>query len=85
MVALPTAMIQTGTITKDLNNNFLILGFIPGLILTFVITLTVTYTSHVLGKSWVLLRERWPEQYTKMHCRKPYPEIGARALGPRVR
>uniref|UniRef100_A0A915DNA1 Amino acid transporter transmembrane domain-containing protein n=1 Tax=Ditylenchus dipsaci TaxID=166011 RepID=A0A915DNA1_9BILA len=29
--------------------------------------------------------QRWPEEYTGSHCRKPYPEIGYRALGPRMR
>jgi solute carrier family 32 (vesicular inhibitory amino acid transporter) len=68
IVALPTAVVQA--------------GFVTGMILTVVMTLAVTYTSYVLGKCWVILQNLWPE-YTSSHCRKPYPQMGYRALGPR--
>jgi len=42
-----------------------------------------TYTAVILGRSWVMLQKRWPEY--RETCRKPYPEIGRRALGQRVR
>ncbi|KAI1723159.1 transmembrane amino acid transporter protein [Ditylenchus destructor] len=67
IVALPTAMVQAG------------LGV--GLVFTVLMTATFTYTSHVLGKSWAILQQRWPHLYCTQHCRKPYPEIGYRALG----
>ncbi|KAK6036633.1 hypothetical protein COOONC_25862 [Cooperia oncophora] len=39
----------------------------------------VTYTAYVLGLSWNILLNTWPEY--REHCRKPYPEIGYRAMG----
>ncbi|CAJ0579044.1 unnamed protein product, partial [Mesorhabditis spiculigera] len=69
LVALPTAMIQS--------------GFWGGLVITTIMTLVVTYTAYVLGLSWNILLERWPEYHS--HCRKPYPEIGYRALGVHMR
>ncbi|CAJ0959221.1 unnamed protein product, partial [Mesorhabditis belari] len=69
LVALPTAMIQS--------------GFWGGLVISLVMTLVVTYTAYVLGLSWNILLDRWPEYHS--HCRKPYPEIGYRALGVNMR
>ncbi|CAI4226752.1 unnamed protein product [Auanema sp. JU1783] len=69
LVALPTAMIQS--------------EFWGGLVITVVMTLVVTYTAYVLGKCWNILLDHWPEYHE--HCRKPYPEIGYRAMGPVVR
>jgi vesicular inhibitory amino acid transporter len=69
LVALPTALIQS--------------GFYPGLVITVLMTFIVTYTAYLLGQCWVILLRRWPE-YRK-HCRKPYAEMGFRALGPRVK
>ena len=43
----------------------------------------VTYTAYVLGLSWNILLDTWPEYHE--HCRKPYPEIANRAMGPLVR
>uniref|UniRef100_A0A1I7XVF2 Aa_trans domain-containing protein n=1 Tax=Heterorhabditis bacteriophora TaxID=37862 RepID=A0A1I7XVF2_HETBA len=65
LVALPTAMIQS--------------GFYTGLVITVIMTAVVTYTAYVLGLSWNILLNTWPE-YRK-HCRKPYPAIGYRAMG----
>ncbi|VDK58862.1 unnamed protein product [Anisakis simplex] len=42
-----------------------------------------TYTSYVLGECWVIMQRRWPEY--RDYCRKPYPEIGQRAMGPIVK
>ncbi|VDM57812.1 unnamed protein product [Angiostrongylus costaricensis] len=39
----------------------------------------VTYTAYVLGLSWNILLNTWPKY--REHCRKPYPEIGYRAMG----
>ena len=65
LVALPTAMIQS--------------GFWIGLLFSVVMTLMFMYTSCLLGRNWVILRRRWPV-YRK-HCRQPYPEMGRRAFG----
>lgn len=69
IVALPTATAQT--------------NFWPGLILNFVIAIAMTYTAYMLGVSWVILQRRWPEY--REHCRKPYPEMGGRAMGTAIK
>ncbi|PAV65517.1 hypothetical protein WR25_04139 [Diploscapter pachys] len=69
LVALPTAMIQS--------------QFWPGLIMTIIMIIAATFTSHVLGKSWNILVNTWPEY--REHCRRPYPEIANRACGPIMR
>ncbi|KHN87090.1 Lysine histidine transporter 1 [Toxocara canis] len=66
LVTLPTAMMQS--------------DFYSGLAFTFLMTAVVIYTAYLLGQSWVMLQRRWPEY--RDHCRKPYPEMGARAMGP---
>ncbi|KAI1697251.1 transmembrane amino acid transporter protein domain-containing protein [Ditylenchus destructor] len=70
IVALPTAMVE--------------FGFGVGMIFTVIMSLTVGYTAYALGQCWCILQRRWPQQYTQEHVRKPYPEIGGRALGPRM-
>ncbi|GMT07143.1 hypothetical protein PENTCL1PPCAC_29317, partial [Pristionchus entomophagus] len=65
IVALPTALIQT--------------DFYLGVGLMIFMTFIVTYTSYVLGRSWTILTECWPEY--RHHTRKPYAEIGFRAAG----
>lgn len=70
LVALPTSMIQS--------------GFYSGIAMAVLMTLMFGYTAHVLGKCWVILERRWPE-YRTNHCRKPYPEIGGRAFGSRMK
>ncbi|KAH7700821.1 Protein Y32F6A.4, partial [Aphelenchoides avenae] len=69
LVALPTAMIQS--------------YFWIGLGLTLLMSVIVCYTAYVLGQCWVILLRRWPEY--RSHCRKPYAELGYRALGPKMR
>ncbi|CAI2354364.1 unnamed protein product [Caenorhabditis sp. 36 PRJEB53466] len=66
IVALPTAIIQA--------------EFWTGLIVCVILIAVVTYTAYVLGLSWNILLSTWPEY--RHHCRKPYPEIGGRAMGP---
>ncbi|KAK6011643.1 hypothetical protein OSTOST_23265 [Ostertagia ostertagi] len=69
LVALPTAMIQS--------------EFYPGLGISVVMMAVVTYTAYALGLSWNILLNTWPEY--REHCRKPYPEIGYRAMGKVVK
>ncbi|XP_071531714.1 uncharacterized protein [Panulirus ornatus] len=51
-----------------------------GLIMMVVFCVGVGFSGTRLGRSWVILEERWPEQY-KGACRQPYMEIAYRALG----
>uniref|UniRef100_A0A915Q0H5 Amino acid transporter transmembrane domain-containing protein n=1 Tax=Setaria digitata TaxID=48799 RepID=A0A915Q0H5_9BILA len=69
IVALPAAIVQT--------------NFLPGLVMNVVMALSMTYTAHMLGLSWTILQRRWPEY--REHCRKPYPEMGGRAMGNTVK
>uniref|UniRef100_A0A915DUI9 Amino acid transporter transmembrane domain-containing protein n=1 Tax=Ditylenchus dipsaci TaxID=166011 RepID=A0A915DUI9_9BILA len=71
MVALPMAMVQT--------------GIVLGLILNVAMAMIKAYTAYLLGQCWVILQQNWPEEYATEHCRRPYPEIGSRALGPRMK
>lgn len=48
-----------------------------------IMAFAMTYTSHMLGLGWVILQRRWPEY--REHCRKPYPEMGARAMGNTIK
>jgi len=69
LVALPTAMIQS--------------GFWFGMVGILLMTFVAGYTSYALGRSWMILLRRWPEY--RSHTRKPYPEIAYRAMGPRLK
>ncbi|WKY08811.1 hypothetical protein Q1695_001750 [Nippostrongylus brasiliensis] len=69
IVAIPTAMVQTE----------FYLGF-----LMFLVMLCVTmYTAYVLGLSWNILLNTYPEY--RVHCRNPYPEIAFRAMGDKAK
>ncbi|KAH7712135.1 Protein Y32F6A.4 [Aphelenchoides avenae] len=69
LVALPSAMIQS----------YLYIG----LGLNLLTAVVACYTSYVLGLCWVILLRRWPEY--RSHCRKPYAELGYRAVGPKMK
>ncbi|KAH7704644.1 Protein Y32F6A.4 [Aphelenchoides avenae] len=69
IVALPTATIQT--------------GFWIGIVINILMVIIVCYTAYALGQCWVIMQRRWPEY--RSHCRKPYAELGYRALGPTMR
>uniref|UniRef100_A0A914EJW6 Amino acid transporter transmembrane domain-containing protein n=1 Tax=Acrobeloides nanus TaxID=290746 RepID=A0A914EJW6_9BILA len=69
IVALPTAMIQT--------------QFYPGLVLVVFMSFVLSFTAYCLGQGWAIMLRLFPEY--RSHCRKPYSEIGYRALGPAMR
>uniref|UniRef100_A0A914ENY2 Amino acid transporter transmembrane domain-containing protein n=1 Tax=Acrobeloides nanus TaxID=290746 RepID=A0A914ENY2_9BILA len=69
VVAIPIAMLQSG-------------GFAGGIVIT-IICVAFCYTAHILGENWVTMCERWPEY--REHCRKPYPEMAYRSMGPTAR
>lgn len=64
VLALPSAMVAAGPV-----------GF-PMLVLG---CLASGYCGVILGRSWTILRERYPEY--QEHVRDPYPTIGLRAVG----
>lgn len=49
------------------------------------VALAFCYTALLLGENWAIMRRRWPTHYSGVHCRKPYPEMAFRALGPLAR
>ncbi|VDD90142.1 unnamed protein product [Enterobius vermicularis] len=67
LIAMPTAMVSTG-----------LTGGIAVVILGAIIC---TYTSLQLSENWTILQQRWTVYRT--HCRKPYPVMGYRAIGPK--
>ncbi|KAK6028379.1 transmembrane amino acid transporter protein, partial [Ostertagia ostertagi] len=54
-----------------------------GLVFFIVLMSTTMYTAYALGNCWNILRNNW--SIYKVHCRKPYPSIGYRAIGPKCR
>ncbi|KAI6243247.1 Amino acid transporter, transmembrane family-containing protein [Aphelenchoides fujianensis] len=69
IVALPTAVQQC--------------GFWVGIIVCVIMAFVATTSAVLLGRAWLILLRLWPEYRT--HCRKPYAEIGYRALGPKAK
>ncbi|KAI6170622.1 Amino acid transporter, transmembrane family-containing protein [Aphelenchoides bicaudatus] len=69
IVALPTAVQQC--------------GFYTGIIICVVMAIVATASAIFLGKGWEVLPRHWKEYRT--HCRKPYAEMGYRALGTKTK
>ncbi|UMM27589.1 hypothetical protein L5515_010823 [Caenorhabditis briggsae] len=67
LIALPTAIVSTGAVT--------------GAFLLFLAAIICTYTGTLLAENWIILQELYPEY--RDHCRKPYPAMGLRAIGPK--
>jgi len=67
LIAMPTAMVSA--------------GLWGGTLIIMVGAIMCAYTGNLLSDNWTILQQRWPEYRT--HCRKPYPAMGLRALGPR--
>ncbi|KHN86618.1 Proton-coupled amino acid transporter 4 [Toxocara canis] len=67
LIAMPTAVIST--------------GLLGGIIVVLLGAMVCAYTGNQLSENWTILQERWPEY--RHHCRKPYPAMGYRALGPK--
>ncbi|VDK86267.1 unnamed protein product [Onchocerca ochengi] len=58
-------------------------GMTIGCIFLVLIAIFFTSTAHLLSQAWSIMRNRWPVY--KTHCRQPYPEIGMRSFGPKMR
>lgn len=56
-------------------------GLWGGIFIIMIGAIMCAYTGNLLSENWTILQQRWPEYRT--HCRKPYPAMGLRALGPR--
>ncbi|KAE9551476.1 hypothetical protein FO519_005321 [Halicephalobus sp. NKZ332] len=67
LIAMPTAMVSA--------------GLWGGILIIMIGAIMCAYTGNLLSENWTILQQRWPEYRT--HCRKPYPAMGLRALGPR--
>ncbi|KAF8368540.1 hypothetical protein PRIPAC_86369 [Pristionchus pacificus] len=65
LVALPSSFVNS--------------GLWAGIAMTVISAVLSGYTGVQLGDNWLIMQERWSEY--KESCRKPYPEMGYRALG----
>ncbi|MFH4983223.1 hypothetical protein AB6A40_009932 [Gnathostoma spinigerum] len=65
VVAMPVAFIET--------------GLAVGILFMVAICLMFAFTAVMLGKSLVILEERWP--IYKIECKMPYPEMAERGCG----
>ncbi|CAD5212207.1 unnamed protein product [Bursaphelenchus okinawaensis] len=69
VVTMPVALLKSG-------------AFMGSVVMILVAT-AFCYTAHLLGQNWIIMRKRW-SQYAN-HCRKPFPEMAFRAIGPEAR
>ncbi|CAD5222423.1 unnamed protein product [Bursaphelenchus xylophilus] len=66
LIAIPTAVVST--------------GLLGGILIITLGAAACAYTGYLLSENWTILQTRWPEY--RNHCRKPYPAMGLRAIGP---
>ncbi|KIH52605.1 hypothetical protein ANCDUO_17291 [Ancylostoma duodenale] len=69
MIAIPLAVVNA--------------GLLPGVAIIILAAIFTGYTGIQLGENWALMQKRWPEY--KEHCRRPYPEMAYRAMGPKAK
>ncbi|KAL3995665.1 Transmembrane amino acid transporter family protein [Acanthocheilonema viteae] len=69
VVAMPAAFHETGTLL--------------GCLFMAMIAIFFTNSAYLLSETWSIMRDRWVVY--KTHCRQPYPEIGMRSFGPKMR
>jgi vesicular inhibitory amino acid transporter len=55
-------------------------GLVGGVVIILFGAIVCAYTGNLLSENWTILQSRWPEY--RNHCRKPYPAMGLKALGP---
>merc|ERR1712117_354845 len=65
VLAMPAAMIGTG---------------FYGVLFVVLFTVNACYTGSRLGECWVILQERYPEEFRGI-IRDPYPTIGEKTVG----
>lgn len=80
-------------IENNLNINFIVIlslirysiitGMILGCIYMALIAIFFTNTAYLLSETWNIMRDRWV--IYDSHCRQPYPEIGMRSFGPKMK
>ncbi|KAM3718649.1 Amino acid transporter AVT1C [Dirofilaria immitis] len=58
-------------------------GMLIGCIFMGLIAIFFMSTAYLLSETWGIMRDRWVVY--KTHCRQPYPEIGMRSFGPKMR
>ncbi|VDK84805.1 unnamed protein product [Litomosoides sigmodontis] len=58
-------------------------GMVLGCLFMALIAVFFTNSAYVLSETWSIMRDRWVVY--KAHCRQPYPEIGMRSFGPKMR
>ncbi|KAL3103111.1 hypothetical protein niasHS_002297 [Heterodera schachtii] len=67
LIAMPMAMVSA--------------GLSGGVLVISLGALLCALTGEQLAENWTILQQRWPEY--RSHCRKPYPAMGLRAVGPK--
>ncbi|PAV81197.1 hypothetical protein WR25_14555 [Diploscapter pachys] len=67
LIALPSAMVAP--------------GLYYGTMLIVIGAIICMYTGVLLSENWTILQLRYSEY--RVHCRKPYPAMGLKAIGPR--
>ena len=85
VLAMPAAMIGTSQKISPLRlifllNNDIFYSDFYGLLFVVLFTVNACYTGSRLGECWVILQERYPEEFRGI-IRDPYPTIGEKTVG----